>query len=44
MAEEVGAEAGCGAQEGSITQLKCSTRTVADRLEVIRQTWEGELS
>lgn len=23
--------------------LNCSTRTVADRLEVIRKTWEGEL-
>jgi DNA-directed RNA polymerase specialized sigma24 family protein len=25
-------------------RLKCSTRTVADRLEVIRKTWEGELT
>jgi DNA-directed RNA polymerase specialized sigma24 family protein len=25
-------------------RLNCSTRTVADRLDVIRKTWEGELS
>jgi DNA-directed RNA polymerase specialized sigma24 family protein len=25
-------------------RLKCSTRTVADRLNVIRKTWEGELA